>query len=73
MAGKKRAGNLHRKATRAASWARNQLAKVQRKEEQAKREAHNRQVGPTGTQRGHALRKEAKAGNIRVIKTSVEE
>ena len=56
----KRAGNLKLKARRATSWAKNQAAKIIRKDEQAKREAHNRKVGSTGKQRANLAAKQAK-------------
>jgi hypothetical protein len=56
----KRPSNLKLKARRAASWTKNQLAKAARKEEQAKREEHNRKVGSTGKQRANQAAKESK-------------
>jgi len=58
--GKKRAGNEKAKLKRARSYAKNQVAKQARKDEQAKREAHNRAVGTTGKQRANLAAKEAK-------------
>lgn len=46
-----------RKLARVRSWSANQAAKLVRKDAQASREAHNREVGSTGKQRDNELRK----------------
>lgn len=56
----KRAVNVKNKESRKRSWERGQVKKQARKDEQAKREAANRELGSTGKERANLARKAAK-------------